>query len=250
MEKLQQPQQYQPSVFGMDAYSPDEVANRVERIGVTKVRLPIVTTIMLGIMGGGFIGLGAMYHLLILAHPDLTPGTAFVLSSVCFAMGYIIALLAGAEVFTTNNLSIMSWAARQIGFLELMSNWVLVLLANVVGSFGIVLLVVLSGHAKAYDGALAAAAVALSVDKLSASQMETFFQGVLGNLLICIAVWVSMAGRSVTDKVLGVILPVSAMSAGGFQHCIGNIYPVALALLFTPEMGGELAAVLNVPNMP
>ena len=53
------------SVFGFDAYSPKEVAERVESIGVTKARLPLLTMTVLGVLAGGFIGLGALYFTLV-----------------------------------------------------------------------------------------------------------------------------------------------------------------------------------------
>jgi formate transporter len=48
-------------IYGLDAYSPKEIAERVETIGVTKARLPLLSQITLGVLAGGFIGLGALY---------------------------------------------------------------------------------------------------------------------------------------------------------------------------------------------
>lgn len=50
-----------PEIFGFDAFSPKEIAERVESIGVAKARLPLLSMIMLGILAGAFIGLGALY---------------------------------------------------------------------------------------------------------------------------------------------------------------------------------------------
>ncbi len=218
-------------VFGLDAYSPEEIAHRVEHVGTKKAHLPFTTTLMLGILGGGFVSLGAMYQLVVLGNPFLSQGAAAILSPVFFSMGYMLALLAGTEVFTTNNLLVMSWASKKISSQHLIRNWSLVLLANAVGVAGVVIMFILSGQAGVHDGALIKTAVSISSEQLSFTPTQIFFQGVIGNLLLCSAVWVAMAGRTVTDKTLGMILPISAVYAGGFQHCTGNMFNMLLAVL-------------------
>ena len=54
-----------PEVFGFDCYSPREIAERVENVGVTKARLPLISMVALGILAGGFIGLSAMFFTLV-----------------------------------------------------------------------------------------------------------------------------------------------------------------------------------------
>ncbi|WP_161635949.1 formate/nitrite transporter family protein [Desulfonatronovibrio hydrogenovorans] len=218
-------------VFGLDAYSPEEIAHRVEHVGAKKAKLPVTTTLMLGILGGGFVSLGAMYQLVVLGNPLLSQGSAAILSPIFFSMGYMLAMLAGTEVFTTNNLLVMSWASKKISSLDLIRNWSLVLLANAVGVAGVVIMFILSGQSGAHGGALIETALNISSDRLSYTPVQIFFQGVLGNLLLCTAAWVAMAGRTVTDKTLGMILPISAVYAGGFQHCTGNMFNMLLAVL-------------------
>jgi formate transporter len=48
--------------------------------------------------------------------------------------------------------------------------------------------------------------------------------GVLANALVCLAVWLSFSARSVFDKVVAVVFPVSAFVAAGFEHSIANMY--------------------------
>jgi formate transporter len=93
--------------YGIDAYEPDQIAEQVLRIGVKKTRYPVYKTMTLGLMGGGFISLGALYELYVMAHPFIDAGTAALVAPLFYAMGYIIAFIAGAEIFTTNNLSAM-----------------------------------------------------------------------------------------------------------------------------------------------
>lgn len=223
-------------LLDLEAYSPEEVTRRVMQVGVKKIRLPLTVTFMLGIIGGGFISLGVMYQQVVMANPSLNDNPAALISPIFYAMGYMIAFIAGAEVFTTNNLAVMSLAAKRISFWDLSRNWSVVFIANAIGAFSIAAMFILSGQVYAFDGVLAEKIIETSSHRLSFTPTQTFFQGLFGNLLICSGAWIAMAGRSVTDKLLALILPVSAVSALGFQHATGNMYQKFLAQMILPDM--------------
>jgi len=234
-------------IFDFDSYSPEEVAKRVEQVGVKKVRFPAIVTIMLGILGGFFISLGAIYHFVTLANPDAGNGVAVIVAPLFYAMGYIIAFIAGAEIFTTNILAMMGLASKKISSWDLTRNWILVLFANLVGALIVVIMFVLSGNIYTFDGVLAERIVQTSSYNLSLTPAEIFFRGVFGNFLICSGAWISLAGRSVTDKVLGLILPLSAVPAIGFQHFTGNLFPLVTALIISPDMGNiDIATSITI----
>ena len=107
-----------PEVFGFDAYSPKEIAARVQRAGVAKARLPLLQTVMLGVLAGAFIGLGAMFYTLVVSDTSLSYSTARVIGGVCFSMGLLFVVVAGAELFTGNNLLAMAWAEGSISSFE------------------------------------------------------------------------------------------------------------------------------------
>jgi formate/nitrite transporter FocA (FNT family) len=50
-------------VFGFDAFSPKEIAARVDTVGAAKAHLPLLSTLMLSVLAGAFVGLGALYPL-------------------------------------------------------------------------------------------------------------------------------------------------------------------------------------------
>jgi formate transporter len=58
-------------------------------------------------------------------------------------------------------------------------------------------------------------------------------KGILCNVLVCLAVWLAYAGRSVTDKIVATIFPISAFIAAGFEHCVANMYFLPMAWLLT-----------------
>jgi formate transporter len=217
-------------IFGSDAFSPQQIADKVEAVGVAKAHLPAVPTLMLGVLAGGFIGLGALYFTLVVSDPQLSFGVARVLGGVAFSLGLILVVVAGAELFTGNNLLVMAWADRKITTPELLRNWILVYASNALGAIGLALVVYLSHHANMNGGAVGLAYVKIAAAKTALPFWEAFFKGVLCNLLVCLAVWLALAGRSVTDRVLAIVFPISAFVAAGFEHCVANMYLIPLGI--------------------
>ena len=230
-------------LFELDAYSPRQIAERVENIGVSKARLPILPLAMLGLLAGTFIGLGALYFTLVTSDAALGFAAARVLGGVCFSLGLLLVVVAGAELFTGNNLLAMAWAEGKITTAELLRNWVVVCAANIIGACGLAVLVFLSGHLDMNGGSVAQQAVKIAAAKVAMPSTEAFFRGVLCNVLVCMAVWMALAGRSVTDKFIAIVFPVSAFVAAGFEHSIANMYFIPLAML------QQSVAPLNLPGV-
>lgn len=227
--------------FNMDAYSPQQIAERVDNIGVTKARLPLLSMAMLGMLAGAFIGLGALYYTLVISDASLSFAVARVLGAVCFSLGLLLVVVAGAELFTGNNLLAMAWADGKVSTAEVLRNWAVVCTANFAGAAGLALLVFLSGHAGMNGGAIAQSYLKIAIAKSTMPVTELFFRGVLCNVLVCMAVWMVLAGRSVVDKFFAIVLPISAFVAAGFEHSIANMYFFPLALLLK-ESGIALPA--------
>jgi formate/nitrite transporter len=148
-------------------------------------------------------------------------------------------VVAGAELFTGNNFLVMAWADQQITTGELLRNWSLVYIANAVGAIGLAVVVYFSHHASMNGGAVGLTYLKIAAAKTALPFGEAFFKGVLCNLLVCLAVWLTLAGRSVTDKVLAIVFPISAFVAAGFEHCVANMYFIPLGLFLK---AGGLAA--------
>jgi formate transporter len=223
-------------LFGFDAYSPKEIAERVENIGVTKARLPVLTVATLGVLAGGFIGLGALYFTLVISDSSLSFAASRLLGGLTFSLGLILVVVAGAELFTGNNLLVMAWASRRITTKELITNWLIVYLANLAGALGLVFLVVLSHHWQMNSNAVGISAVKIAVAKAALPFWEAFFKGIVCNILVCLAVWLALAGRSVTDKIFAVIFPISAFVAAGFEHSVANMYFIPLGILLKDRL--------------
>ena len=218
-------------IYGSDAFSPREIAEKVETIGVAKARLPIASMAMLGVVAGAFIGLGALFFSIVLADATLGFAAQRIVGGVVFSLGLFLVVVAGAELFTGNNLLAMAWADGKISTGEVLRNWVVVCVANLVGAAGLAVLVHLSGHLVMNGGGVGAAVVKVAAAKAALAPGEAFVRGILCNVLVCLAVWMTLAGRSVTDKFFAVLLPIAAFIAAGFEHSIANMYFFPLAML-------------------
>jgi formate transporter len=233
------------TVFGSDAYAPAQIAQRVSDVGVRKARLPPLTLALLGVLAGAFIGLGAMMFTLVASDASLGFAAQRLMGGLAFSLGLLLVSVAGAELFTGNNLIAMAWAGGHVRSGELLRHWALVCVANAVGAVGLALLVWLSGHATMHGGAVGRAAVAIATFKAELPWAEAFFRGVLCNVLVCMAVWMAFAGRSVADKAVAIVFPVTAFVAAGFEHSVANFYFFPLAMLLgAPLAAGDVLANL------
>jgi formate/nitrite transporter len=224
-------------LFGFNAYAPQEIATLVQNTGVKKAHLPLLSQVMLAVLAGAFIGLGALYYVIVKSDPALSYGVKQVLGGFVFTLGLIMVVIAGAELFTGNNLLVIARAQGLISSAAVLRNWTIVLFGNLVGAVGLAIIVYLADHASMNDGAIAHEYVKIATAKASLPFWTAFFRGVLCNALVCLGVWMSMAGRSVIDKVAALIFPISAFIAAGFEHSVANLYFFSMALLL--EHGGS-----------
>jgi formate/nitrite transporter len=221
----------QPPIFNLQAYSPAEIEETIEKVGVKKANLPFLASFMLAIVAGGGIGFGALYYTIVASDPSLSFATARVVGGLAFTLGLTLVLVGGAELFTGNNLIVMAWASGRVSAATMLRNWAIVYLGNLVGSIGLVVLVFSSHHLDMNDGRIGLSVLNTAAGKIRPDMVTLFVKGILCNVLVCAAVWLAYAGRSVTDKIVALLLPISAFVAAGFEHCVANMYFLPLAWL-------------------
>jgi formate transporter len=225
------------ALYDFDAYSPREIATRVISQGIAKSRLPLLSMVMLGMLAGAFIGLGAMFNVIVLSDASLAIGLRRVLGGLVFSLGLFLVLVAGAELFTGNNLLAMAWADRKITTRELLLNWLVVGVSNFAGAVGLAALVYLSGHTEIDGGAVRETYLRIAAAKTSVSLVHAFFSGVMCNVLVCSAVWMAVAAHSVTDKLVAIVLPIAAFVAAGFEHSVANMYLLPMGMMLQADAG-------------
>jgi len=227
---------YDPSLI--DAYAPDQIARRIEVIGIAKARLSTLPLFTLAMLAGAFIALGAMFYTVAVTDTGLGLGPTRLLGGFAFSLGLILVLIGGAELFTGNALIVMGWASGKISTRALMRNWAIVYVGNFVGAVGMAMLAYGSGYLHMGGHVVAATAVKTAVGKVNLSFGVAFVRGILCNILVCLAVWLCMATQNVVSKILAIIFPITAFIALGFEHSIANMYfiPMGIFAAVDPAM--------------
>jgi formate transporter len=221
----------QPPIFNLQAYSPAEIKQVVEKIGVKKANFPFLTSVMLAIVAGVGVGFGALYYTIVASDPTWSFASVRVVGGLVFTVGLALVLVGGAELFAGSNLIVMARASGKVSTRTMLRNWTVVWFGNLLGSLGLIVLVFLSHHLDLNDGRIGLSVLNTAAGKIRPDMVTLFVKGILCNVLVCAAVWLAYAGRSVTDKMVAVILPVSAFIAAGFEHCVANMYFLPLAWL-------------------
>lgn len=229
----------------IDALIPSEMAIRAEKVGVSKASMDLFTLFALAVLAGIFIALGAIFSTAVTAPnigADPATGTTIIkwlpfgigklIGGLTFCLGLILVVVAGAELFTGNNLIIMAWANKRISTASVLRNWGVVYVGNLLGAMLTVIVVLLSGHYTFGNGAIGLNALNIANAKIGHSFIQAVFLGSLCNMLVCLAIWLVFSARTTTDKILSIIFPITAFVAAGFEHSIANMYfiPMGLAI--------------------
>ncbi len=225
---------------GLDAYKPTEILRLVEAAGVGKTRLSTRQVMALAILAGAFIGFGAAFFTVTMSGTEPGFGPARLLGGLSFCLGLILVVVGGAELFTGNALIVMAWVDRLISTGALLRNWGLVFVGNIVGAVALAIAVKLSGL---LSGDIAASAAGIAERKMALPFVEAFMRGVLCNALVCLAIWLTFAARTVTGKILAILWPITAFVALGFEHSVANFYFLAAGLLSGAD--GGIAGILR-----
>ncbi len=227
---------------GLDALLPPAMAARAETVGVAKARMPALTLFTLAVLAGAFIALGGVAATVALAGTAGSPwGPARVLAGTVFSLGLVLVIVGGAELFTGNTLLVMAWASGRIGTVELLRHWAIVYAGNFAGALATALLVYLGRTHEAGAGAFGIAAVGLAAAKLRLGFLQAVALGILCNVLVCLAVWLTYSARTTADRILAIVPPIATFVAAGFEHSVANMYFVPLALLLARADPGFLA---------
>lgn len=218
-----------------DAYVPNEMAHRVETVGVTKAHLGIPTMFALAVLAGAFIALGANFATVVWTDNSLSFGLSRVAGGIAFSLGLILVIVGGAELFTGNNLIVMAWASGKAPVWLVLRSWIVVYVGNFIGAIITAYGVYVSRQWTLDGYKLGATALNIASAKVNYDFVSAFVLGIFCNALVCLAVWLCFSARSTTDKILSIIPPISAFVAAGFEHSIANMYFIPLGLFLSSE---------------
>jgi formate/nitrite transporter len=239
-------------VIRVDALLPAEVARKAEEVGTAKAHLDALSILILSFLAGAFISLGGIFSTTVIAGAgDMLPfGVARILAGLAFCLGLILVVIAGAELFTGNNLIVIAWASGKVRTRALVRNWVLVYAGNLAGSLATALLMYLTGQYEFGGGAVGRTMLTIASAKVNLDFVQAVALGMMCNALVCLAVWLTFGARTTTDKILAILFPITAFVAAGFEHSVANMYFIPVALMvkqFDPAF--VEASGLNAPNL-
>ena len=220
-----------PRSVNFDALPPPEMAKKAEQVGVAKAGLDAAATFALAVLAGAFIAVGAAFATNTLAgSSDLPYGVARLLGGLTFSLGLILVVVAGAELFTGNNLIVMAWASGRVSSLRLLRNWAIVYVGNFVGAIATAGLLYAARQYEFGKGAVGETALTIAATKTSYGFGQAIALGMLCNALVCIAVWLCYSARSTADRILAIVPPITAFVAAGFEHSVANMFFIPIGL--------------------
>lgn len=227
-----------------DCASGVALEQKAESVGLAKADMETGRMVVLALMAGMLIGSGALFMTYVKADPTLGFAASSVLGGLCFSLGLICVIVAGAELFTGNCLMVMGAASKRIAVSKVLKNWIIVWLGNFAGSLVLVAIIVGCGvmGIKAGDNTIGAQMVAVASSKIGLDATQIFFRGIMCNFLVCLAVWMGFAGRTVIDKIFTTIFPVMAFVAMGFEHCVANMFFMPMGIIAAAAGYGTEAA--------
>lgn len=211
---------------------PPAMAKVAENAGVYKATKHPLTTFYLAITAGVFISIAFVFYITVMTGSSEMPyGMAKLVGGICFSLGLILVVVCGADLFTSTVLIVVAKASGKITWRQLAYNWVNVYIGNLVGALFFIALIWFAGQHMAANGQWGLTVLQTSSYKLHHSFVEAVCLGTLANLMVCLAVWMSYSGRTLTDKILVMILPISMFVAGGFEHSIANMFLIPLGIV-------------------
>ncbi len=219
-----------------ESYIPSEMAKLAQASSVRKANRDLLSALLLSIQAGAFIALGAAFYTYVIQDSSLGIGITSMLGGLAFSLGLILVIIAGADLFTGDTLMIMAYMSRLIKLGQMIKSWIIVFIGNLIGALSIVILVKFSGILN--NDYVLNTAKNIYIKKTSLTLLEAFFSGILCNILVCLAIWLCYAGKTVTDKIMAIIFPITAFVAMGFEHSIANMY-------LLPIGGDNTVAILN-----
>ncbi len=225
-----------------DSHKPAHIAVLIENAGVAKAALPVGRMFVLALLAGAFIGFGAAAYTMAMTGVDTAYGPARLVGGIVFSLGLILVVVGGAELFTGNALMVMAAVDRRITLGQLLRSWIIVYLGNFIGAVGLAIAFGLSGVT---TGTMADLAIRIAEGKAALDPLQAFMRGALCNALVCLAIWLTFAARTVSGKILAILWPISGFVLLGLEHSVANFF-------FFPQglwAGADIASSAVIGNL-
>ncbi|MCI8418618.1 MAG: formate/nitrite transporter family protein [Lachnospiraceae bacterium] len=203
--------------------TPAEIAQNYVGIGKKKTELPVSKMLLLGILAGLFIAVGGTAFEMATAMLGGSIVGKFI-GACLFPAGLTLVLVAGSELFTGNCLLIIPLMEKETRLSAVVKSWVVVYIGNFIGSALMAALVVYGHSPSQMDNGLLNTIMSVASGKVGLSFGDAFIRGIICNILVCLAVWMSFAAKSFPGKMMAAFYPIMIFVFCGFEHSIANMY--------------------------
>ena len=232
-------------VHPIDALMPAEMAVKAEETGVAKANMSVSKTLVLAVLAGAFIAFGAIFFTTVTTGSTMPYGFTRLFGGFAFSLGLVMVIVGGAELFTGNNLIVMAWANRKVSTAQLLTNWGLVYLGNAIGALFVVALNFFGKQYLFASGSVGKNILNIAKAKCELDFMQALMLGILCNILVCLAVWLSYSSQSISGKIISIVFPITAFVACGFEHSIANMYFIPKAILLLEYGDQSFLSLVN-----
>lgn len=207
---------------------PDRLYGVFSDTGVQKAGMPVLKMLLLGILAGAYIGFAAHLATVVATGDMAWTGAQKFLVGAVFSFGLMLVIIPGSELWTGNNLMVISLLEKRIGIAGMLRNWLYVYIGNFAGS--LLAAAVIAWGSGLLDGPVGGTALSIAAAKISQTpehldhNVAYFFRGLGCNWLVCLAVVMAAAAQDIGGKILAIFFPIMAFVASGFEHSIANMY--------------------------
>ena len=187
---------------------------------------------LLSLTGGAYIALGFVF--MVTSQQGMTDwpvGVTKVLGGLVFSVGLGLVVISGSDLFTGTTMTSVPWLSKRISTAVMLKHWAVSILGNLTGAVAVVLLLFLGGTHASNGSAWGLVVLTITRSKVGLDWHQAFFLGILANMAVCLAVWVATAGKTATDKILGVAGPIALFVASGFEHSVANMFILPMGLI-------------------
>lgn len=231
----------------VDSFSPAQMTQIAEELGNYKVNKNPTSTIVSAILAGVFISIAFVFYITATTGTSTVAfGLAKLVGGICFSLGLMLVVCCGTDLFTSTILTILPKMTHKISWIKMFRNWILVYIGNFIGAILFVGVIWFSGQYMVANGLWGLNVLQTADHKLHHTFIEAVFLGLLANLMVCLAAWMSYAGRSLLDKMLIMVLPVAMFVASGFEHSIANMFMIPMGIVINNFASPEFWTTVGI----
>ncbi|WP_267352807.1 formate transporter FocA [Gilliamella sp. B3482] len=231
----------------VDSFSPAQMTQIAEELGNYKVNKNPTSTIVSAILAGVFISIAFVFYITATTGTSTVAfGLAKLVGGICFSLGLMLVVCCGTDLFTSTILTILPKMTHKISWIKMFRNWILVYIGNFIGAILFVGIIWFSGQYMVANGLWGLNVLQTADHKLHHTFIEAVFLGLLANLMVCLAAWMSYAGRSLLDKMLIMVLPVAMFVASGFEHSIANMFMIPMGIVINNFASPEFWTAVGI----